>query len=96
MGSAVSELFTPVFHLEWQKKHKQTHTEVKFESYDFGSLGTPTIDVFWFARNRKEFLNIWELANRGHQIIYFAQNYCDYCIGTANGSMIPGLTDCLE
>ena len=48
------------------------------------------------ARNRKEFFNIWELANKGHQIIYFAQNYCDYCIGTANGSMIPGLTDCLE
>ena len=46
VGSAIGELFTPVFHLKWQEKHKQAHTEVKFESYDFGSLGTPTIDVF--------------------------------------------------
>ena len=46
MGSAVSELFTPVFHLEWQGKHKQAHTDVKFESYDVGVLGTPTIAVF--------------------------------------------------
>ena len=71
VGSAVSELFTPVFHLEWQKKHKQTHTEVKFESYAFGSLGTPTIDVFWFARNRKWFCGLK---------VYIVPDICSQCL----------------